>query len=115
MDPLGPYQAVIELGPEPVEQLPGDRRICLWVGIAAGKKAATLGICQVAQVAGRVPMAQFDRPRRRSFELIPHPSTRPSFSRSRRPVPTGATRLANVGEAAPKTPPRGSRRSESGR
>src|SRR5438094_3701897 len=108
MDPFGPDQPVIESGLEPVQQFPRDRRIGLRVRIGASEKAAPLRVGHTAEVAGRIAMAEFDRPRRRTFELILHPSTRPSSSRSRRRAPTGATRLANAGRAVTKMQSTGS-------
>src|SRR2546423_13903002 len=103
MDPFGADQAVIELGLEAVEQVPRDCRICLRIEIAAAEQMATLVVTEALEVIDRIAKAEVDRPRWGTFQLTPHPSTRPSSSRSRKPVQPAGTRRANAVGAVPKT------------
>src|ERR1700738_1624630 len=111
MQTLRDDQAVVKLGFQAVEQLPGETGIAAWVGLVVDRQSTTLIRRDRHNVFPRISLEQ---PTRADPISRPH-CTRPSSSPFRTPGRSGGNSQADVVATDARTQPRDFRRSESGR
>src|ERR1700674_918230 len=111
MQTLSDGQAVVKLGFQAVEQLPGEAGIALWVGPVFDRQSTTLIRRDSRNVFPRISLEQ---PTRADPISRPH-CTRPSSSPFRTPGRCGGNSQADAVAADPRTRRRDFPRSECGR
>ena len=109
VEPLRADKPVIELGLEPVEQLPGQGEVELRIAVASGNEPPRLISSEHAEVGGGVALSHLSTPPPRRLRCCHQ--LRPSSCRSPRDGPSAAAPLAAPSGSVPRTPRPGSRRS----